>query len=43
MMRYYETPRISIDRFVEEYEFLNNFYPCRMELDNIVYPNAEAA
>ena len=43
MMRYYETPRISIDRFVEEYEFLNNFYPCRMELDNIVYPNAEVA
>lgn len=32
-----------IDRFRGTYEFLSNFYPARIELDGIVYYNAEAA
>lgn len=42
-MRYYEQERESIDMFREEYEFLSNFYPAKMEFENITYHNSEAA
>ena len=42
-MRYYETPRDTIDYFREEYEFLSNFYPTKVMFDGITYYNSEAA
>ena len=42
-MRYYEQERSCIDLFREEYEFLSNFYPAKMEYEGIIYRNAEAA
>ena len=42
-MRYYEQERPCIDLFREEYEFLSNFYPAKMEYEGIPYWNAEAA
>jgi len=42
-MRYYETPRECIDYFREEYEFLSNFYPTKMEFEGLTYYNSEAA
>ena len=33
----------QIHGFAGPYRFLSNFYPCRIELDGIVYQNAEAA
>lgn len=32
-----------IDSFRDEYEFLSNFYPCKIVIDGIQYQNAEAA
>lgn len=42
-MRYYEQERDCIDMFREEYEFLSNFYPAKMEFEGLVYQNSEAA
>lgn len=42
-MRYYEQERECIDMFREEYEFLSNFYPVKIEFEGIVYYNSEAA
>ncbi len=33
----------KIEKFVGEYAFLSNFYPCKVKVDNIVFDNAEAA
>lgn len=32
-----------ISRFKEEYEFLNNYYPCPVEYEGITYPTNEHA
>ena len=40
-MRYYEQERDCIDMFREEYEFLSNFYPAKMEFEGIAYQNFE--
>lgn len=40
-MRYYESPRESIDIFREEYEFLSNFYPTKVFFEGIVYCNKD--
>lgn len=32
-----------INRFLDKYFFLSNFYPCHFEFEGIVYPNSEAA
>ena len=32
-----------INRFVDEYYFLSNFYECPVEYNGIVYGNNEAA
>lgn len=42
-MRYYKEERPCIDLFREEYEFLSNFYPAKMEFEGITYYSAEAA
>ena len=42
-MRYYEQERDCIDMFREEYEFLSNFYPAKMEFEGIAYYNSEGA
>ncbi len=42
-MRYYEQDKPHIDRFREEYEFLSNFYPAKLEYEGITYYNSEAA
>ena len=42
-MRYYEQERECIDMFREEYEFLSNFYPAKMEFEGIAYHSSEAA
>lgn len=42
-MRYYEEERQCIDLFREEYEFLSNFYPAKMEYQGISYYSSEAA
>lgn len=42
-MRYFEQERECIDMFREEYEFLSNFYPAKMEFEGIAYYNSEAA
>jgi len=34
---------MSIDKFRGEYNFLSNFYPCRIEYDGRVYSSVEAA
>lgn len=31
-----------IDRFSDEYFFLSNFYPCKIEYDNLTYDSSEA-
>jgi len=41
-MRYYEQERECIDMFREEYEFLSNFYPAKMEFEGVAYHNSEA-
>lgn len=41
-MRYYEQERDCIDMFREEYEFLSNFYPAKMEFEEVAYYNSEA-
>ncbi len=41
-MRYYEQDRDCIDMFREEYEFLSNFYPAKMEFEGVAYHNSEA-
>lgn len=42
-MRDYEDERQCIDLFREEYEFLSNFYPAKMEYQGISYYSSEAA
>lgn len=42
-MRYYEQERACIDMFREEYEFLSNFYPAKVQFEGICYYNSEAA
>lgn len=32
-----------ISRFEDEYHFLSNFYPCKVELDGVTYPSTEHA
>jgi ribA/ribD-fused uncharacterized protein len=32
-----------INRFINEYHFLSNFYPCEINYDNIIYPSVENA
>lgn len=32
-----------IDRFRDDYFFLSNFYPCKVEYKGITYPTSEAA
>ncbi|QIG65850.1 NADAR family protein [Ochrobactrum phage vB_OspM_OC] len=34
---------MPIDRFIGEYEFLSNFYPCDIHYDGYVYPSVEHA
>lgn len=41
-VKYYDQERECIDLFREEYEFLSNFYPAKMEFEGIVYHNSEA-
>lgn len=42
-MKYYnETPPV-INRLIEEYEFLSNFYPVKVYYNGIVFFNSEAA
>lgn len=38
-----QTNNSDIRLFRDEYEFLSNFYPCRIEYCGIYYQNAEAA
>jgi len=33
----------KIDRFVEEFRFLSNFYPAPVKLDGVTYPSVEHA
>ena len=33
----------TIDRFTGEYDFLSNFYPCRVEFEGDWYPSVEHA
>ena len=42
-MRYYAEEKEKIDYFREEYFFLSNFYPAKIQFDGITYPSAEAA
>lgn len=35
-MRYYEQDKPRIDRFREEYEFLSNFYPAKLEYEGLL-------
>ncbi len=32
-----------IDSFTGDYNFLSNFYPCKVKLDDVVYPSVEHA
>lgn len=32
-----------IDRFSGGYRFLSNFYPCKVEYENLIYPSVEHA
>jgi len=32
-----------IDAFSGDYNFLSNFYPCKVKLDDVVYPSVEHA
>lgn len=42
-MKYYGEAPAVIDRFVEEYEFLSNFYPAKLYYNGTVFYNSEAA
>lgn len=33
----------KIDKFENEYAFLSNFYPCRIEIDGLIFDSTEAA
>lgn len=33
----------KIDSFSDEFRFLSNFYPCKVEYENLIYPSVEHA